>query len=105
MLFLDIFNIISNCPVNSKYPLAISLKETPKIIIARYILTNRFNYPPREPSTFDKSDKSLTHQNICVPIEKYLADMVDDRFFSGKVSRTCKKKRSKRKMRYSNKKK
>lgn len=72
-----------------------------------YVWTNKYEYPPRDPSTFDKSHDYLQQnfqQNICVPIEKYLADTMDaDRFFSGKVSRTVRKK-SKQKMRYSNKK-
>jgi len=66
-----------------------------------YAWTNQFDYPPRDPATFDKSNFSLKQQYIFVPIEKYMADtMVNDRFFLGKVkqrrSKNISKNRSKR---------
>ena len=47
-----------------------------------YVRTNRYEYPPRDPATFISSDYHLlSPQEICVPIEQYMADtMFSDNF-------------------------
>jgi hypothetical protein len=39
-----------------------------------FVLTNSYEYPPREPATFNTSEHHLRNTSVLVPIEKYLAD-------------------------------
>jgi hypothetical protein len=85
---VDVYQYLTPPYTNGRY----QLHETTADKL--YVMTNELEYPPRDPSLV--VPQSYSHNRICVPIEKYIADtMVDERFFSGKVKQKRSKKTTK----------